>query len=264
MGDADEVELLRRRALDEHGRIDVWISAAAAVTAGALVDQPVAEVETLFRTNVIGAALGARAALATFEEQGAGDLILIASLLGVVPNPVVPTYVASKFAVRGLALSLRQGVAGQRDVHVSCVLPGPIDTPLFQRAGDHTGRRLRSIPPAIAPERVAAAVVRCVSHPRRQVVVGVVPRLVVVLHRLAPRAVEWGAGTYAALAITTGGPEAEGSGTVLEPGADGGAVQGGWRRGGARRRLGSWIGSARAARSAGPVRQPEEPAGGTG
>ncbi|GGN90685.1 hypothetical protein GCM10010112_76280 [Actinoplanes lobatus] len=86
----------------------------------------------------------------TFQAQGHGTLVMVGSLLSLFPNPMVPLYSMSKFAIRGLALNLRQAVAGNRRIHVCLVLPGPIDTPFFVRTANHTGRRLRAIPPAYA------------------------------------------------------------------------------------------------------------------
>jgi len=96
-------------------------------------------------------------------------------------------YSTTKFAVRGLALNLQQEVAGHPRIRVCLVLPGPVDTPFFDRAANHTGHRLRAIPPASAPERVAATILACARRPRRQATTGVVPHLALAAHRLAPR-----------------------------------------------------------------------------
>jgi short-subunit dehydrogenase len=245
IGDAAHVERIATAALEHFGRIDVWISTAAVLAAGPLSTQPAEDVEQLLRTNVTGAALVARQALLVFESQGHGTLVLVSSLLGVVPNPLVPTYVASKFAVRGLALSLRQAVAHLPDVHVSCVLPGPMDTPMFQRAANHTGRRMRAIPPALAPERVARAVLKASRTPRRQVTAGATPRLLLLAHRLSPRLTEWGTARWAAPMLTTRTTVGASEGALHHPLKGGGRIDGGWRRGRRRRRLGSAVGVGR-------------------
>ena len=236
VADADAMERLGARAIATFSRIDVWVEGAGVVVAAPFGDETVAELRRLVDTNVMGALLGARVALRIFREQGTGVLINISSLLGIVPNPVVPAYVASKFAIRGLSLALRQDTRN-RDVHVSVVVPGPVDTPLFQRSANHTGHELRAIPPAYAPERVAAAIVRCARRPRRQVTAGVLSHAILVLHHLVPRMTEFAVARWSARLITRRAPDESGSGALFEPWFQGN-VHGGWRRGALRRRIG--------------------------
>jgi short-subunit dehydrogenase len=206
--------------------------------AGHLGDETVEEVERVVATNVLGSTLCARAAVRRFRQQGHGTLVLVSSLLGVVQNPLVPVYVTSKFAVRGLALSLHQDLVADPRIHVSCVLPGPVDTPMFERAANHTGRRLRAIPPAVAPERAAAVVVACARRPRREAVVGWAGRGIVMGHRLAPRTTER-AVAWASAALLTRPESAPPSDGALFSWDRPGRVRGGWRRGPWRGRLGA-------------------------
>jgi NADP-dependent 3-hydroxy acid dehydrogenase YdfG len=240
VGDADAMDRLGSRAVEVFSRVDVWVEGAAVVVAAPFGEETPAELRRLVDTNVMGALLGARVALRIFHEQGSGVLITISSLLGIVPNPLVPAYVASKFAIRGLCLALRQDRT-HPDVRISVVVPGPVDTPLFQRSANHTGHELRAIPPAYAPERVAAAIVGCARRPRRQITVGFVSRAVLVGHRLAPRVTELMVARWSARLITRRGRQAPGPGALFEPWSEG-RVQGGWRRGALRRRLGEGFG----------------------
>ena len=125
-----------------------------------------------------------------FHSRNAGVLINLSSLLGVIPNPVVPTYSMSKFAIRGLTLSLHQSVWRRSPIRVCAILPGPIDTPMFERAANDSGRAIRAIPPSFSPERVAAAVIRSVRRPRRQRTTGLTGALIVVGMHVVPRFTE--------------------------------------------------------------------------
>jgi NADP-dependent 3-hydroxy acid dehydrogenase YdfG len=247
VADPEAVQELAHRAVEEFGAIDVWVQAAAQVIAGPFGSEPLGEVRRLVDTNVLGNVLAARAALATFRAQGEGVLILVGSLLGIFPNPQVPLYSMTKYAARGLALNLRQAVAGMPGVHVCLVLPGPVDTPLFRRSANHTGRELRAIPPAAAPERLAAAIVSCARRPRRQVTATAVGHAALVSHRVAPRATEWLVARWSASTITRGTPADGTPGSLFEPPASG-EVHGGYRRGRLRRALGERLGTALAER----------------
>jgi short-subunit dehydrogenase len=238
---ASEVDEVIGTSILEHGRIDTFVSAAAVLLAGHLGDERVDEIERVVATNVLGTTLCARAAVRRFRQQEHGVLVLVSSLLGVVQNPLVPVYVSSKFAVRGLALSLHQDLAKDPAIHVSCVLPGPVDTPMFERAANHTGRRLRAIPPAVAPERAAAVVVACARRPRREAVVGWAGRGIVIVHRLAPRTTERAVARASAALLTRAEPAPPSDGALFGWGRPG-SVSGGWRRGPGRARLGALAG----------------------
>lgn len=250
IADPAAVDRLGEEAKRRFGRIDVWVQTAAGVIAGPFGSESIAEVRRLIDTNVFGNVVTARAALSTFVTQGEGVLILVGSLLGIYPNPQVPLYSMSKYAVRGLALNLRQSVAEHPRVEVCLVMPGPVDTPLFERAANRTGRRLRAIPPAYAPDRIAATIVSCARRPRRQTTTGLLSHLVLFGHRLAPRAGEWMVARWAASTITQQTSAMPTSGSLFEPSISG-TVHGGYRRGRLRRRIGDRIGVVAARRGRG-------------
>jgi short-subunit dehydrogenase len=247
IADPAAVERLARLAVQRFTRIDVWVEAVAVGVAGPLGSESVDEIRRLVDTNVFGTVLCTRAALATFEDQGSGILVIVGSLLSIFPNPLVPLYSLTKFAIRGLALNLQQAVAGHPRIRVCLVLPGPVDTPFFQRAANHVGRQLRAIPPAYAPERVAATILACAHRPRRQATTGVVAHLALAAHRMAPRAAEALVARWSATLLTRSTPAPPGSGSLFDPPPTG-AVHGGYRRGRVRRRLGERLGLAQAAR----------------
>jgi short-subunit dehydrogenase len=243
IGDPDAADGLLRHALATYGRVDTWVNAAAVLLAGTFGDESPNEIERLVRTNLLGPVYASRTALRQFRHQGDGVLIVVSSMLGVVPNPLVPLYTMSKFGARGLLLSLHHLTKPWPGVRACVILPGPIDTPMFQRAANRTGRELRAIPPAIAPERVAAAIVSCARRPRRQIPVGLSSRVILVGLRIAPRVTETAVARYSARLLVTSRPAVQAAGAVLEP-APQTWLHGGWRRVRARRRMGEAIGRA--------------------
>ncbi|MFG2169235.1 SDR family NAD(P)-dependent oxidoreductase [Micromonospora chersina] len=248
IADPVAVERLTQLAVQRFGQIDIWVEAAAVGIAGPLGSESVDEVRRLVDTNVFGTVLCARAAMATFKAQGQGVLVLLGSLLSVFPNPLVPLYSMSKFAIRGLALNLQQEVARHPGIRVSLVMPGPVDTPFFERAANHSGRQLRAIPPAYAPERLAATILACARRPRRQVTTGVVSHLALAANRMAPRVTESLVALWSATFLTRPAVAAPGSGSLFDPPPTG-AVHGGYRRIRVRRQLGEWLGVAQARRN---------------
>jgi NAD(P)-dependent dehydrogenase (short-subunit alcohol dehydrogenase family) len=113
-------------------------------------------------TALFGAYHGVRAALPWLREQGEGTIVNVSSVLGKIGSPHQSAYVAAKHGIQGLSASVRQELRDVPGIRVCTVLPGSIDTPLFQQAGNYTGRRAQPLAPVIRPERVARAVVRCI------------------------------------------------------------------------------------------------------
>ncbi|WP_437755651.1 SDR family oxidoreductase [Sorangium sp. So ce1389] len=177
-----------RRTTEAFGRIDVWVNNAAVTLFGLFERTPSEPFRRVIETNLFGYVHGARAALAQFRRQGNGVLINVASMVSRLSEPYVSAYVASKHAIRGLTQSLRQEleVLRARHIHISTVMPATIDTPLFQHAGNYTGRVPRAMPPVYPPERVARAIVRLARTPRREVFVGSAARRLALLSFLAP------------------------------------------------------------------------------
>jgi short-subunit dehydrogenase len=240
IGIPGDVARLGRTAREALGAVDVWVNTAAVLVAGDLTDTPVADIERIVATNVLGVALVTRAALSIFDAQGRGTLINTSSLLGLVPNPLVPAYCMTKFAVRGLTTTLQRS-RRRGSIDICLVVPGPVDTPMFTNAANHTGRRLRSIPPAESPWRIGAAIVRCARRPRRTVTVGLTGWGLLVGHRVVPGLVEWGVARFSETFVTRSDPAAATSGNLFGP-AGPYAADGGYRRWGRRVRLGDALG----------------------
>ena len=243
LGPAEAALRIRNAAVRRFGRIDTWINVAGVVAIGPVGSVPAAELDRLVDTNVRAVMHASETALGCFVEQGDGVLINVSSLLGVVTSPLVPAYVMSKFALVGLSRSLRQQV-GRRRIRVCLVLPGSIDTPLFEKAANHTGRRVRAIVPAASAVRAGATLVGVARRPRRQVVVGWSGRLLLVAHRISVRATDWALGRWSMVVLTTG-EEAPGTSGGIHRWSGPAEISGGWRRGRARRRLGDLVGTVR-------------------
>jgi short-subunit dehydrogenase len=237
----DDVDRIVASATARLGGIDTWINAAAALVVGELHDQTVDDIRRLIDTNVLGTTLASRAAMIHFRQRNAGVLINVSSLLGVIPNPLAPTYSMSKFAVRGLTLCLHESTGRRSPIHVCGVLPGPVDTPMFKRAANRSGRSLRAIPPALSAERVAAVVIRSVRRPRRQRTTGVTGALIVIGLHVAPRFTESFVAQLSARLVVRRAPAPSTPGGVHAANVPS-ATSGGYRLGRTRARIGDAVG----------------------
>lgn len=234
VGDETAVRELVRAAVEACGRIDGWVGAASVYSYGTLERTPPEVVEQIVRTNLLAHVWTAQALLPQLRAQGGGTIVAVGSLFSRMTAPYVGPYVASKFGLLGLTRSLRQELVGVRGVHVCAVLPATIDTPIYQRAANYTGRHTHPLPPVVSPYRVARAIVRAIDRPRREVVVGQVQRTFVPVQALLPAVFDRTVGPLMDTVALRGGPVPPTPGAVLAPVGSGAQVAGGWRSGRAR------------------------------
>jgi len=112
------------------GRIDVLVNNAGYLLAGGVEEATLAEARAQLETNFFGVVRMIQAVLPHMRERGAGKIVTISSLAGLVPVPFWAYYNASKFAVEGLCETLRHEVK-PFGIRVAMVEPGAIKTPLY-------------------------------------------------------------------------------------------------------------------------------------
>lgn len=184
--DAGAVQRLADTAWEHHGRLDGWVNNAGVSLFGRFEEVPLEAFRRVIETNFFGYVHGARAALPRFREQGHGVLVNVSSVAGRVGQPATSAYCASKFAINGLGACLREELLDEDEIHVCTVLPGSVDTPLFQHAANYTGREVKPGTPMLHPARVARAIVSCLENPRSEVFVGLSSRPLALLQSLRP------------------------------------------------------------------------------
>jgi NAD(P)-dependent dehydrogenase (short-subunit alcohol dehydrogenase family) len=222
---------LARRAVDHFGRIDVWVNNAAVLLMGRFEEVPTEAFRRVIDTNLFGYIYGARAALPYFRRQGGGVLINNASIVGKTGQAYAIPYAISKFGVRGLSESLRQELSLDRasGISVCTLLPASIDTPIYQHAGNYTGRVLRPLNPIYEAEKVALAMVHCAKKPKREVIVGRSGRVMALLHAATPRRLEKIMARQVKYNQFQDQPAPATSGNLFEPVPAWSSIGGGWK-----------------------------------
>lgn len=228
--DEPAVEALADAALRAFGRIDAWISAAAAWSYGRFEDTPSEVFRRVVDTTLFGQVHGARVALPVFRRQGHGVLVNVGSLYGRTSAPYVSSYVAAKFGLGGFSDVLRHELQGEPRIHVCTVLPGSVDTPIYRHAANYIGQEIRPLPPVVSPERVATAIVRTVDRPRRHVVVGRAHQAGSWAHGLVPSVYDRVVVPLIHAGVLRGTPVDVHDGNLFSPDPSTNAVDDGWRR----------------------------------
>ncbi len=232
--DRDEVRKLARRAVEEFGRIDVWVNNAGVATIGRFDEVPMEEHEQVIATNLLGTMYGSYYAVRQFREQGDGTLINVASYLGDGSSPYYSSYVASKHGVRGLGMSLRQELEANRQdaIYVCTVMPTSMDTPFFEHAANHSGHPVEPIPPVYDPEQVIDTIVDLALNPRPEVVVGRRGKVGRISGKLMPRLTERYMARQVHKLISDRKSARDSSGALFKPMESGTEIHGGWRESG--------------------------------
>jgi len=105
--------------------------------------------------------------LPEMKRRGRGHIINVGSIAGSIPSQGVALYSATKAFVDAFTTGLHRELQGS-GVHASVVRAGAVATPFFDRAAaQERGRQIPARKLAIAPERVAQAILRLVRRPRR-------------------------------------------------------------------------------------------------
>lgn len=198
------------------GPVTALVNNAAFALPGAVEDLPRDGLRAIFETNLFGTHDLTRHMIAHFRTQGAGRIVNISSVLGLVGIPWRGAYVATKFAMEGLTDVLRQEMAGT-GIKVVLIQPGPITSrirvnaiPQFERFIDwRNSARAREYRDTLLkrlyeegggdrfelpPSAVSARLIHALESPRPRARYGVtVPtRLAQIGRRLLPtRALDW-------------------------------------------------------------------------
>ncbi|TVS85459.1 glucose 1-dehydrogenase [Mycobacterium helveticum] len=116
-------------ATGEFGKLNVLVNNAGIVALGQLKNFDLGKWQKVIDVNLTGTFLGMRVAVEPMTAAGGGSIINVSSIEGLRGAPAVHPYVASKWAVRGLAKSAALELA-PHNIRVNSVHPGFIRTPM--------------------------------------------------------------------------------------------------------------------------------------
>ncbi len=125
LADAGDVTQLAKKFRDDGRPLDILINNAATWLPGSMTDHDAYAISTTIASNVTGTLLLTRGLLPLLEHSGAGDIMNIVSVSGMVGVPLQGAsvaYIASKHAQTGMTDALRQELRG-RPVRVNALYP---------------------------------------------------------------------------------------------------------------------------------------------
>ncbi|MDT0530215.1 SDR family oxidoreductase [Micromonospora sp. DSM 115977] len=150
------------------GGLGLWVNNAGILVTGPSWEHDAATRRRVVEVNALGAMNGTLAALAVMREQGHGHVVNVVSLAGLVAAPGETVYAASKHALVAFSIGTLADLrlAGHRGVHVSCLCPDGIWTPMLHDRLDDPGAAASFTGTLLTPERVARRAARLARRPR--------------------------------------------------------------------------------------------------
>jgi short-subunit dehydrogenase len=152
---------------DKFQRIDVLVNCIGVIVPGTLETVSEKDIQRVMNTNFISVVNGVKAVLPAMRRQGNGQIINVGSIGGILPMPFEALYSATKFAVRGLSLSLSEELKGT-GVTVSLISPGPVKTKMLDLEATDDFSTITFVEKALHPDKVAEAILSVIRRPKRE------------------------------------------------------------------------------------------------
>jgi short-subunit dehydrogenase len=158
IADSDAVIATYQRVKDECGDVDILINCAGIVRGNNTFDhQSVQDIRLTMDVNTIAPMVLTLQVLPDMLRRYRGHICNIASAGGMLGNPKMSVYGASKWAVIGWSESMRIELQQKKsNVHVTTVAPYFISTGMF--------KGVRSIFPILKPEPTAKKIIRAIER----------------------------------------------------------------------------------------------------
>jgi short-subunit dehydrogenase len=156
-----EAERLAREA----GEVDILVSNAGVPASGRLATFKVMELDRAIAVNLRASIVLAHQLLPAMLDRKGGHMVFMSSLAGKVPSAGNTVYNATKFAIRGFALALREELLDTR-VGVSVICPTFVsDAGMWAE----TGLKANSMAGEVSPAEVADAVWYAITRNRAEI-----------------------------------------------------------------------------------------------
>ena len=162
LGEKAFAERLVGETVERFGRIDILVNNAAVPMHRALYEISAAEAEEVMRINFLSCLWTSFAAIPHMLVQGenseeGGVIVNVSSFAATVPPTFETIYAASKGAMNGFSKGLWNDLAGS-GVHCLLVIPGPIDTEIWDKFDDDNAYSGTRYPPQMVADEILDAI----------------------------------------------------------------------------------------------------------
>lgn len=216
---AEEVDNLLKAAVQEFGRIDIWVNNAGVMASGKFEEIPMELHEQVVKTNLFGYMHGAYSVLPLFKEQNEGILINNVSIGGFMPAPYSAVYSATKFGIRGMMECLHGEISDYPNIHIANLYPQIQRSTGNMHSAKFSGLDFKIPPFASDPRDTADKIVQLAKEPQKDLFPDFKSRALVNLYEMFPKVIinTASAGMRLMMKLKNAPPD---SGNVLEPSSE--------------------------------------------
>ena len=184
-----EVEQAVQTIIEKHGGVDILINNAGISFCGRVEDQSSEQHEKLLKINYLGTLYSLKAVYPHLKTKPGSHIGFVSSVAGYLGVFGFSAYAASKFAMTGLAESIRNE-AKDYEIGVTVIYPPDTDTPMYHQDIDS------KLPECIAlsenaklvqPEEVARKFLKGILKNKFEVFCNTESRLIRMLRFVLPR-----------------------------------------------------------------------------
>jgi 3-oxoacyl-[acyl-carrier protein] reductase len=154
-----DIEALMTRTVERFGRLDILVTSAGGATFGPIMESRTEDWDLLMNVNLRGTYLCCRHALTHMLARKSGHILNVLSIASQMILPGSSAYTASKFGALGLTKVIAAEVRSQ-GVKVTAVIPGAVNTPLWDKSGGDLDRAKM-----LSADDVANAMLNVITQP---------------------------------------------------------------------------------------------------
>lgn len=158
-----EIEYLCEDIRQNSSPIDLLVHCAGNIYPGLFEDQTDAMIESQIQVNLAAPIFLTKGLIPAMRKKS--SIIFINSLGGIFPLKRSAVYSASKFGLRGFALSLAMELHPKK-IYVSSIFPGAINTSMLHNEMKNGGSLLNFCAPPLATETVCHTVLKAIKQKR--------------------------------------------------------------------------------------------------
>jgi NAD(P)-dependent dehydrogenase (short-subunit alcohol dehydrogenase family) len=154
--------------VERAGTLEVWVNNAGVLLTGPAWDQSADTRRLMLDVNAHGTINGTLAALEVMRSAGRGHILNVVSLAGLAAAPGETIYGASKHAAIAFSLGTLADLrlAGVKGIHISCLCPDGIWTPMLHDKLDDRQAAASFTGVLLLPERVGERAMELLDRPR--------------------------------------------------------------------------------------------------
>lgn len=166
----EEVHGLVNTAHARFGTVDILVNNAGIIVPGLFEHCSHEDIERQVAINLLGAITCTREVIPAMKQAGAGHIVTVSSMAGLVPETYSAIYTATKFALRGFNLTLAIELKKHR-IGVSTIFPDSVATPMLRYEAEHGGSPLTFLSPPQSPALVAEEILGAIVKNKVEVYV---------------------------------------------------------------------------------------------